>query len=198
MSASAILLDSRILAFHPVRDLIFTLSEQNGMPLYSVRWTLRVLEDARSRMCRFLSQGRVSPQDAARRVDEWNGLFPGAIVSESGIDAEIARYPLALPSDPWDRHLIAAALAAPAGTILTEGAARFGDYRRQLDSWPEAQTADEYLCSQESSEGVRVREGVKSFADRAFGGRKSDVLVIMRQCGLKELARRLEDLEDVF
>jgi predicted nucleic acid-binding protein len=106
--AFAAVLDACVLYPFSLRDTLLRLAEQE---LYVVRWSDRILEEVR----RNLVEKHVSDDQAAGLLQAMADFFPEAAVP----DEAIARLEGAMTNDPKDRHVLAAAVAAPAEAIMT-------------------------------------------------------------------------------
>jgi predicted nucleic acid-binding protein len=103
-----IVLDANILAESAISDLFLRLSEEPG--LVSPRWTDEIWEEARRTMVSKLSW----PEETTNaRIAAAQATFPEAKVTD--YEGFIEK----CTNDPKDRHILAAAIRAKVGTIVT-------------------------------------------------------------------------------
>jgi predicted nucleic acid-binding protein len=127
-------LDASVLYPEPVRSLLLWIATQEG---FDPCWTERILEETRRNL---IAHGAMSPA-------QWQGLraamqdtFPEALIEQSAANAIEDK----MPNDPKDRHVLAAAVAAGVGVIVTNNVKHF----RQADIESvgvRAITADQFL-----------------------------------------------------
>ena len=101
-------LDACVLYPFSLRDTLLRLAEQE---LYVVRWSDRILEEVR----RNLVEERVTEEQAGRLLGALRDVFPEAKVAGDAV----ARLEVSMTNDPRDRHVLAAAVAAQAGAVVT-------------------------------------------------------------------------------
>jgi predicted nucleic acid-binding protein len=106
--AFAAVLDACVLYPFSLRDTLLRLAEQE---LYVVRWSDRILEEVR----RNLVENRITEDQAAGLLAAMRDFFPEAHIPGNAVD----ELEPAMTNDPKDRHVLAAAVAAPAEAIVT-------------------------------------------------------------------------------
>lgn len=109
MASGRVLLDACVLYPPVVRELLLAAAEAG---LFAPRWSPRVLAEWRIAAAR--NHGLEGEDAAAAAIDRIERRFPGAAATPEA-DTEAA---LALP-DAADAHVLAAAIAAGAETLLT-------------------------------------------------------------------------------
>lgn len=103
----AVLLDTNVLYPVALRDLLLRLAEQR---LYEPRWSARILEELRRNL---VADGRSDETRAQRMLGLIRQTFPDAEIDPP--QALIER----MTNVPEDRHVLAAAVAARAGFLVT-------------------------------------------------------------------------------
>lgn len=132
MSAFVVVLDVSVLFPATLRD---TLLRAASAGLYRIRWTDDILEDVK----RKLVNDRGIPEEKAQQlIDVMRKQFPEASITEhrSLISA--------MPNDPKDRHVLAAAVASRAQVIVTQHLRHF-PHEVLIPLMIEAQSPDEFL-----------------------------------------------------
>jgi predicted nucleic acid-binding protein len=106
--AFRVVLDACVLYPFSLRDTLLRLAE---LELYDPYWSERILEETR----RNLVANRVTEEQATHLMAEMTAAFEGALVPED----EIAALEPAMKNHPKDRHVLAAAKAIGAESIVT-------------------------------------------------------------------------------
>lgn len=125
-----VVLDANVLFPFTLRDTLLRAAEQE---LYVLGWSAEILEEARRNL---VSKGLSTEERSHRLIAEIRKAFP---------EGEISGYEYltpAMPNDPKDRHVVAAALCTGAQLIVTENIRDF----RTLPPGLEVKTADAFLC----------------------------------------------------
>jgi predicted nucleic acid-binding protein len=126
-----VVLDANVLFPFTLRD---TLLRAAAAGLYEIRWSAEILDE----MTRNLVENGVMPQEKADRLRAiMVREFPEAQVT--GYDDLVA----AMPNDPKDRHVAAAAVKAGAQVITTSNLRDFAELPKGI----EAQSPDTFLCN---------------------------------------------------
>lgn len=126
------LLDACVLYPTATRDLLLRGAERD---LYQVRWSTEIIEELRRSL---ILDGRCSAEQARGLLGHMLQAFPEAMVS--GHDPLVP----AMNTDPGDRHILAAAVAASADVIVTDNVRHFPPVA--CDRFGiEVQTPDEFL-----------------------------------------------------
>jgi predicted nucleic acid-binding protein len=126
-----VVLDANVLFPFTLRD---TLLRAAAADFYQMRWTSQILDE----MTRNLVRTGTMPEDRANRLRAiMEREFPEAEVT--GVEHLID----AMPNDPKDRHVVAAAVKAGAQVIATANLKDFAT----LPDGVEAQSPDEFLCN---------------------------------------------------
>lgn len=129
-----VLLDSCVLYPYELRDLLLEAAHEE---LYRVHWSLRILEDT---VRNLLVDARTTPEQASRLAAAMERAFPEAMVEPpSGLADQLG-------CDPGDRHVLAAAIAARAETIVTLNVRHF-PARVLAPLGIAAVTPDQFLCN---------------------------------------------------
>lgn len=126
-----VILDANVLFPFTLRD---TLLRAAAAGYYQMRWTSRILDE----VTRNLASKGTMPEDRASRLR--------SIMEREFPEAEVAGYEHlidAMPNDPKDRHVAAAAVKAGAQVITTANLKDFS----ALPDGVEAQSPDEFLCN---------------------------------------------------
>lgn len=126
------LLDACVLYTVGVRDLLLSVAERE---VYVPYWTHEILDEMERNV---VADGRAGAERMAAMRQQMNLAFPAALVE--GYEALIP----AMTNHPKDRHVLAAAVRASIGVIVTENVSDFPS----LSCEPydiEIQTADEFL-----------------------------------------------------
>ncbi len=108
MPRSVVVLDACVLVPAVLSDLLLRVAAEG---LYEAHWTSDILEEVRRTLQRDL---HLTEAQATRRIEAMIAAFPEALVV--GHTALID----AMPNDPKDRHVLAAAVASGAPIIVTE------------------------------------------------------------------------------
>jgi predicted nucleic acid-binding protein len=120
-------------ALYPV-SLCDTLLRAAAAGYFQLYWSAQILDEARRNL---VADGRVTEDGAAKRFGAMQTAFPEAMVT--GYEPLIA----AMPNDPKDRHVAAAAVKAGAQVIVTANVRDFVD----LPAGIEAQSPDQFLSN---------------------------------------------------
>jgi predicted nucleic acid-binding protein len=126
-----VVLDANVLFPFTLRD---TLLRAAAGALYQLRWSAQILDE----MTRNLVSTGTMTEDRANRLR--------AIMEREFPEAEVTGYQHlidAMPNDPKDRHVVAAAVKAGAKLITTANMKDFA----ALPNGVEAQSPDEFLCN---------------------------------------------------
>jgi predicted nucleic acid-binding protein len=107
--AFRVVLDANVLYPASLRDSLLRLAERE---LYDLYWSDRILEEVTRNL---IEDGRASPVQAERLVEHMTSAFDAACVPEN----EIRDLEDAMRNDPKDRHVLAAAVAIDAETVVT-------------------------------------------------------------------------------
>ncbi len=132
MSSFVVVLDACVLFPAPLRD---TLLRAASAGLYRMQWTNDILEEVRRNL---VSDLNIPEEKAQRLIDTMHKYFPEALITH--------HTPLinAMPNDPKDRHVLAAAVACQAQVIVTQNLRHFS--HEVLSPFEvEAQSPDEFL-----------------------------------------------------
>jgi predicted nucleic acid-binding protein len=106
--AFSAVLDANVLYPFSLRDTLLRLAE---LELFTPLWSTRILEEMR----RTLVEHRITAEQADRIKEAMRQAFEEAEVDPD----EIERLEPAMTNDPKDRHVVAAAVAADSGLIVT-------------------------------------------------------------------------------
>lgn len=126
-----VVLDANVLFPFTLRD---TLLRAAAAGFYQLRWTSQILDE----VTRNLVSTGTMPEDRANRLR--------AIMKREFPEADVVGYEHlidAMPNDPKDRHVVAAAVKAGAQVITTANLKDFS----ALPDGVEAQSPDEFLCN---------------------------------------------------
>jgi predicted nucleic acid-binding protein len=126
-----VILDANVLFPFTLRDTLLRAAEAG---VYQAYWSDAILAEVQRNLVR---TGVATEEQASRLIAAMKGAFPDALVS--GYEALID----AMPNDPKDRHVVAAALKAGAQVVVTNNLKDF----ELLPDGIEAQSADEFLCN---------------------------------------------------
>ncbi len=132
MSSFVVVLDACVLFPAPLRD---TLLRAASAGLYRMQWTNDILEEVRRNL---VSNLNIAEEKAQPLIDTMRKYFPEALVTQ--------HTPLinAMPNDPKDRHVLAAAVICRAQVIVTNNLRHFS--REALAPFEiKAQSPDEFL-----------------------------------------------------
>jgi predicted nucleic acid-binding protein len=102
----SVVLDTCVLYPAHLRDTLLRLADRG---LYRVLWSEDIIEELQ----RNLVEGGIAPDSVVRLIREMSAAFPDSTVT--GYDSLID----GLNCDPKDRHVLAAAVRAGAGAIIT-------------------------------------------------------------------------------
>lgn len=133
--AFTVVLDACVLAPHPLFDTVLRLADAG---LYEVRWSQQILDEVERTL---VNKFGMEPQKARARIVQMDRAFPLAKVEghEALIDA--------MTNHPKDRHVLAAAVRAGVGTIVTSNLKDF-DAHALAPYDVEALHPDEFLLDQ--------------------------------------------------
>jgi predicted nucleic acid-binding protein len=106
-------LDACVLFQAPLRDTLLRAADAG---LYLPFWSLEILEEVHRNLVR---DAKLAPAQATRLVDTMQAAFPEALVTELAATAATMR------NHPKDRHVLAAAVVAEAGVIVTHNVKDF-------------------------------------------------------------------------
>ncbi|MGH7272451.1 MAG: PIN domain-containing protein, partial [Polyangiaceae bacterium] len=126
-----VVLDANVLFPFTLRD---TLLRAAAAGFYQLRWTAQILDE----VTRNLVSTGAMPEDRANRLR--------AIMEREFPEADVVGYEHlidAMPNDPKDRHVVAAAVKAGAQVITTANLKDFAT----LPDGVEAQSPDDFLCN---------------------------------------------------
>ena len=126
-----VVIDANVLFPFTLRD---TFLRAAATGFYQLRWSTRILDE----MTRNLVSSGTMPEDRAIRLR--------AIMEREFPEAQVVGYEHlvdAMPNDPKDRHVVAAAVKAGAQVITTANLKDFA----ALPDGVEAQSPDEFLCN---------------------------------------------------
>lgn len=124
-----VVLDANVLFPFSLRD---TLLRAAAAGYYQVCWSEEILEEARRNL---VGRGTITEEQAHRLLSVMRRAFPEAMVSGHEPLTE------AMPNDPKDRHVAAAAVRAAAQVIVTFNLKDF----RDLPEGIEAQSPSDFL-----------------------------------------------------
>ncbi|MHB1469070.1 MAG: PIN domain-containing protein [Solirubrobacteraceae bacterium] len=108
MALTAVL-DASVLYPLPLRDTLLRIAAED---LYRPRWSERILREATSNL---IAHGRCNQSQAQRLIDSMQDAFDAATVSAT----EIERLEPEMGNERKDRHVLAAAVAGEAETVVT-------------------------------------------------------------------------------
>lgn len=146
-----VVLDACALLPAALRD---TLLRAAGAGLYRMRWTDDILEEVRRNL---ISELRVPEDKAQRLIDRMSERFPEAIVTHYRFLID------AMPNNLKDRHVLAAAVAGKAQSIVTLNLRHFP--QDILASFAiQAQSPDEFLVHLFHITPARMREIIEKQA----------------------------------
>ena len=111
-----------------------TLLRAAAAGFYQLRWSEVILDEMERNL---VSTDTMSAEKAVRLRQHMERFFPEALVTD------FERLVDAMPNDPKDRHVAAAAVQGGAQVIVTSNLRDF----RQLPDGIEAQSPDEFLCN---------------------------------------------------
>ncbi len=126
-----VVIDANVLFPFTLRDALLRAAAAG---FYQLRWSTRILDE----MTRNLVSSGTMPEDRAIRLR--------AIMEREFPEAQVVGYEHlidAMPNDPKDRHVVAAAVQAGAQIITTANLKDFA----ALPDGVEAQSPDEFLCN---------------------------------------------------
>lgn len=126
-----VVLDANVLFPFSLRD---TLLRAAAAGYFQVYWSGQILEEARRNL---VKSAAITEAQADRLLDAMTAAFPEAMVT--GHEPLVA----AMPNDPKDRHVAAAAVTAGARLIVTNNLKDFMALPENI----EARSADEFLTS---------------------------------------------------
>jgi hypothetical protein len=130
--AFSVLLDACVLYPVGVRDLLLSVAERG---VYMPHWTEAILEEMTRNV---VADGRATAERVAAMRDQMALAFPDALIE--GYEPLVP----SMTNDPKDRHVLAAAVRANIGLIVTDNLRDFpGAACAPYDI--ETQTADEFL-----------------------------------------------------
>lgn len=132
MSSFVVVLDACVLFPPSLRDTLLRAADAS---LYRMQWTDDILEEVRRNL---VNKRHVPEEKAQRLIDIMRRQFPEATITQhtSIIDA--------MPNDPKDRHVLAAAVISRAQVIVTQNLRDFS--QEVLAPFEvEAQSPDEFL-----------------------------------------------------
>jgi predicted nucleic acid-binding protein len=132
--AFSALLDACVLYPVGVRDLLLSVAERE---VYVPYWTVEILDEMERNV---VADGRATTERMAAMRQQMNIAFPSALVED--YEALTA----AMTNDPKDRHVLAAAVRARIGLIVTENVSDFPPSSCEPYDI-EIQTADEFLSN---------------------------------------------------
>jgi predicted nucleic acid-binding protein len=133
--AFKVVLDANVLYPSSLRDTLLRLAKRE---LYDLVLSERILDEATRNL---VADERVDPAQAARLKTAMASVFPEAMVDV----VAIAAIEPAMPNNPGDRHVLAAAVVSGAEGIVTFNARHFPDAalapfgKQQIDP-------DDFLC----------------------------------------------------
>ena len=131
-----VVLDACVLYPFTLRDLLLRLAERE---LFDVSWSHRILEEAARNL---VANGQMDEPRARRLVEQMSTAFPDAAVPRE----RVALLESAMPNDPGDRHVLAAAVAVGASAVVTINLRHFlPEDCRQVDIEPVH--PDDFLCT---------------------------------------------------
>lgn len=152
----SVVLDACVLVPHPLYDTLLRLADAG---LYDVRWSQQILDEVERTL---VNKRGVETERARARIAQMDRAFPLAKVEghEALIDA--------MTNDPKDRHVLAAAVRAGVGTIVTANLKDF-DAQALAPYEIEALHPDEFLLDQLDLERETVmrclREQIASYTN---------------------------------
>jgi predicted nucleic acid-binding protein len=170
MSSFVVVLDACVLFPAALRD---TLLRAASAGLYRMQWTDDILEEVQRNL---ISDRGIAEEKAQRLMDITRKQFPEALITQhiSLIDA--------MPNNPKDRHVLAAAVACRAQVIVTQNLRHFP--QEILNPFEvEAQSPDEFLTHLFHLAPDRIVEIIKEQAGdlRNPPSTVADVLGILAQ-----------------
>lgn len=108
-------LDACVLYPFSLRDTLLRLAEAE---LYDARWSQRILDEVSRNL---IANERLDAAQAIRLVETMQRAFPEASVP---LD-QVVQLEVAMPNDPGDRHVLAAAVATGAEVVVTTNLRHF-------------------------------------------------------------------------
>jgi hypothetical protein len=128
-------LDADVLLPVSLRDTLLRLAE---LELYDPLWSERILREVEKNLVENIG---LTPEKAREHTDAMNGAFEDAMVSSRAVDLLEPR----MLNDEKDRHVLAAAVVADAGAMVTNNVTHFPAEACEPFGI-EVNTADEFLC----------------------------------------------------
>ena len=113
-SPGRVVLDACVLYPFTLRDTLLRMAAEG---MYQLYWSAQILEETR----RNLVAKQITEDQATRLLAAMTGAFPQAMVID--YEALIPR----MKNEPKDRHVVAVAVKAEAGTIVTGNLRHFHD-----------------------------------------------------------------------
>ena len=182
MTAAVVLLDANVLYSAPLRDLLLQLAVAG---LFQARWSADIDDEWRRNL--IAARSELAPQIALTHA-AMHRAIPDALVNS--YQSRIAD--LSLP-DPDDRHVLAAAITAAAGVIVTFNLKDF-PATALAPHGIEAQHPDAFLQSLIVAMPLQVLAAVRDCLSRLTRPpiTAAGYLKIMRRIGMSETAAFLE------
>lgn len=151
--AFSALLDACVLYPVGVRDLLLSVAERE---VYVPRWSEEILDEMHRNV---VANNRSTPDKMSRMREQMAEAFPAALVE--GYEDLVA----SMTNDPKDRHVLAAAVRANVGVVVTENRKHFP--AQACDPYDiEVQSADDFLSYALDQDPPAVLGAVRTMADR--------------------------------
>ena len=186
MSPFTVVVDANVLVPFFVRDLVLELSEAG---VFRARWTSDIRDQVRGTLTGERFKVPADSVDAMLRLMHENALQP-MITGHEPCIAGLA------PPDPDDRHVLAAAIASDADTIVTFNLKHF-PAAALAEHGVEAVHPDEFLASR-----VTLQPGACAAVVRRLQSRMSrppiPVAGLLARYRLNQLAHTADELEELL
>jgi len=190
VEAFTVVFDACVLYPASLRDILLELSTEG---IFRARWTDKIHDEWISNLLKN-SDGKITPEILARTRDLMNKAVPDCLVT--GYEQIIES--LDLP-DKDDRHVLAAAIVAKAGAIVTMNLKDFPDV--QLDEFGiEAQHPDDFLIYQFDLAQAVVLGAVKRLRARLKNPPKTvdEYLDTLANLPLPQFVEKLRKFRDLI
>lgn len=184
--AYQVVLDADVLFPASLRDTLLRLAE---IELFDPRWSERILEEVKRNVIEH--REGIEEADMNRMAAAMNSAFEDALVDE----AAIARIEDSMQNDPKDRHVLAAAVVAGAGGIVTNNVSDFPPSACEPYGIT-VTTADEFLCALLDIDSEAVRDTVirQAAALQNPPHTAAEVLAYLERAGALTFAARVTAL----
>lgn len=171
------LLDTSVLWPSLQRDVLLSLAIEGS---YRAMWSSAILDELQEHEAEKLLRRGASPVEVAQRTARLIATMRNAFPEAEAQNWEPLEGTFGLP-DPDDEHVVAAAVAARAGAIVTANLRDFPESK--LPSGLEVVSPQEFVLSTVSVDPARAHRAVETIAERS--GRRgaawsaSDVLMVL-------------------